>query len=166
MSMLQIEFRKRFLLGTAACTAMLAYALYSQYVGGLMPCPLCTFQRGAYALLGLVFLLGGVHAPRRAWMRIGYIMLTLLAAALGAAIAVRHVWLQHLPPDRVPSCGPDLAYMLEAFPLADVVRKVLTGSGECAKVDWTFLGLAMPAWSLIGFCALAIWAAFGLRRVR
>ncbi len=159
-----IGFRQRFLFGAAACAAMLGYALYSQYVGGLMPCPLCTFQRGAYALLGLVFLLGGLHAPTRFALRAGYVALALTAAAIGAGVATRHVWLQHLPPDKVPSCGPDLAYMLDAFPLADVVRKVLTGSGECAKVDWTLLGLAMPAWSLIGFCALALWAAFGLRR--
>jgi disulfide bond formation protein DsbB len=97
-------------------------------------------------------------------MRAVYVAFALVAAATGAAVATRHVWLQHLPPDKVPSCGPDLAYMLDAFPLADVLRKVLTGSGECAKVDWTFLGLAMPAWSLFGFCTLALWALFGLRR--
>lgn len=164
MPRVMIGFRQRFLLGAVACAAMLGYALYSQFVGGLMPCPLCTFQRGAYALLGLVFLLGGLHGPRQFAVRAVYVALALVAAAIGAGIATRHVWLQHLPPDKVPSCGPDLAYMLDAFPLADVVRRVLTGSGECAKVDWTFLGLAMPAWSLIGFCVLAAWAAFGLRR--
>ncbi|MEP6634101.1 MAG: disulfide bond formation protein B, partial [Luteimonas sp.] len=76
----------------------------------------------------------------------------------GLAISARHVWLQHLPPDDVPACGPGLNYMMEAMPFLGVLRKVLTGSGECAKVDWTFLGLSMPEWSSIWFALLALWA--------
>jgi disulfide bond formation protein DsbB len=130
----------------------------------LVPCPLCTFQRGAFLLLAAVFLLGALHAPRGKGGRGGYGFLALLAAGLGISIAGRHVWLQNLPPDQVPACGPDLSYMMEAFPLGDVLRKVFTGSGECAKVDWTFLGLAMPAWSLIWFVLLALWALYAACR--
>ena len=159
------SFRAQFLFGLLACVAVLAYALYSEYYGGLVPCPLCTFQRGAFVLLGLVFLIGGLHAPRGPAGRHTYGILALLASALGISIAGRHVWLQHLPADQVPACGPDLSFMMEAFPLADVLRKVFTGSGECARVDWTFLGLAMPAWSLICFAVLALWALHaGFRR--
>jgi disulfide bond formation protein DsbB len=159
------SFRAQFLTGFLACVAVLAYALYSQYYGGLVPCPLCTFQRGAFAMLAVVFLVGGLHAPRGRAGRRTYGVLALLAAALGISIAGRHVWLQHLPADQVPACGPDLSFMMEAFPLSDVLRKVFTGSGECARVDWTFLGLAMPAWSLICFVALALWALYaGFRR--
>ena len=152
------SFRAQFLTGFFACIAVLAYALYSQYYGGLIPCPLCSFQRGAFVLLAMVFLLGGLHAPRGRGGRGTYGVLALFAAVLGISIAGRHVWLQHLPADQVPACGPDLSFMMEAFPLADVLRKVFTGSGECARVDWTFLGLAMPAWSLICFVVLALWA--------
>jgi disulfide bond formation protein DsbB len=159
------SFRAQFLAGLLACMAVLAYALYSQYYGGLIPCPLCTFQRGAFVVLAVVFLVGGLHAPRGRAGRGTYGVLALLAAALGISIAGRHVWLQHLPADQVPACGPDLSFMMEAFPLADVLRKVFTGSGECARVDWTFLGLAMPAWSLICFVVLALWALHaGFRR--
>jgi disulfide bond formation protein DsbB len=159
------SFRAQFLFGFFACVAVLAYALYSEYYGGLVPCPLCTFQRGAFVLLGLVFLIGGLHAPRGPAGRRSYGILALLASALGISIAGRHVWLQHLPADQVPACGPDLSFMMEAFPLSDVLRKVFTGSGECARVDWTFLGLAMPAWSLICFVVLALWALHaGFRR--
>lgn len=158
------SFRVQFLLGFAACLALLAYALYTQYYGGLLPCPLCTFQRGAFLALGLVFLLGALHAPRNRRARGAYSVLAALCAGVGVAIAGRHVWLQNLPADQVPACGPDLSYMMEAFPLADVLRKVFTGSGECAEVDWTFLGLAMPAWSLVWFVVLAAWALLaGLR---
>lgn len=152
------SFRAQLLTGFLACVAVLAYALYSQYYGGLIPCPLCTFQRGAFVVLAVVFLVGGLHAPRGRAGRRAYGVLALLAAALGISIAGRHVWLQHLPADQVPACGPDLSFMMEAFPLSDVLRKVFTGSGECARVDWTFLGLAMPAWSLICFVVLALWA--------
>ena len=154
------SFRVQFLSGFLACVAVLAYALYSEYYGGLVPCPLCTFQRGAFMVLGLVFLVGGVHAPRGPLGRRTYGVLALLAAVLGVSIAGRHVWLQHLPPDQVPACGPDLSFMMEAFPLSDVLRKVFTGSGECARVDWTFLGLAMPAWSLLCFVTLGLWAVY------
>lgn len=161
------SFRARCLLGAAVCAALLGYALYTQYVGGLVPCPLCTFQRGAFVALGLVFLAGGLHGPKSRAGRAGYGLAGFLAAATGAAIAGRHVWLQSLPPDQVPACGPDLSYMMEAFPFTDVLRRVFTGSGQCAEVDWTFLGMAMPAWSLVWFVALGAWALYaGLGRSR
>lgn len=157
-------FRTQFLIGFSACVALLAYALYTQHYGGLLPCPLCTFQRGAFVALGLVLLVGALHSPRRPGLRVAYSVLAAICAGVGVAIAGRHLWLQNLPTDQVPACGPDLSYMMEAFPLGDVLRKVFTGSGECAEVDWTFLGLAMPAWSLIWFVLLGVWALYaGLR---
>ena len=150
-------FRLRFLLGFAACAALLGFALYTQHSLYLNPCPLCIFQRIAFAVLGLVFLLGGLFAPRSAGGRRTWGVLALVPALAGLGIAARHVWLTTLPPDQVPACGPPLEFMMDASPLADVVRQVLTGSGECAKVDWSFLGLSMPAWSLVWFALLAAW---------
>jgi disulfide bond formation protein DsbB len=152
------SFRAQSLLGFALCSGLIAYALYTQFHGGLEPCPLCIFQRIAFAALGLAFLIGGLHAPRGALGRRGYGLLASLPAGIGAAIAARHVWLQHLPPDQVPACGPPLGFMMEVNPLTEVVRKVLTGSGECAKVDWSLFGLSMPAWSLLWFVLLGAWA--------
>ncbi len=160
------SFRTRFLLGFVACAGLIAYALYTQFHGGLLPCPLCIFQRVAFAVLGVVFLIGGLHAPRGWAGRRGYGALALLAALVGTAIAGNHVRLQHLPPDQVPSCGPGLDYMLEAMPITGVVRRVMTGSGECAEVDWTFLGLSMPTWSLVWFVLLGGWAAYAAFRRR
>jgi len=153
-------FRAQYLLGFAICAGLLGYALYLEHFQGLVPCPLCTFQRGAFLLLAGVFLLGALHSPKGKAGRGMYALLSLVAAGAGISIAGRHVWLQNLPPDQVPACGPDLSYMMEAFPLGDVLRKVFTGSGECALVDWTFLGLAMPAWSLVWFVLLAFWALY------
>src|SRR3970282_2373653 len=93
-----------------------------------------------------------------------YAIATMLAAGVGIAIAARHVWLQNLPPDQVPTCGPGLDYMLDAMPISGVIRKVLTGSGECANVDWTFLALSIPAWTLVCFVLLAGWAALAAFR--
>jgi disulfide bond formation protein DsbB len=111
-------------------------------------------QRLGIIAVGLLFLLAALHHPERLGARV-YAVAIALAAIAGGAVAARHVWLQHLPPDQVPECGPGLEYMLEAFPLADALKMVLTGSGECAEVDWTFLGLSMPAWVLIWFVILA-----------
>lgn len=160
------SFRVQFLLGFLACAGLLAYAVYVQLHDGLEPCPLCIFQRVAFAALGLVFLIGGLHAPRGAGGRRAYGVLGLIASGVGIAIAGNHVRLQHLPPDQVPACGPGLDYMLESMPIAGVIRRVMTGSGECANVDWTFLGLSMPAWSLIWFVLLAIWVALAAFRRR
>ena len=88
--------------------------------------------------------------------RIAWGLLAFLAAGIGAAIAGRHVWLQHLPPDQVPACGPSLDYMLESMPSwLDVVKKVLRARANAPKVDWTFLGLSMPEWTLLCFVLLA-----------
>ena len=153
------SFRRQCLAGFAACAALLAFALYAQFQLGLLPCPLCIFQRVAFAALGVVFLLAGLHAPRGRGGRAAWGVLALVAAAVGAAIAGRHVWLQGLPPDQVPACGPGLDWMMQTMPVAGVLREVFTGSGECANVDWAFLGLSMPAWSLAWFVLLGAWAA-------
>lgn len=163
MNLIRASFRSQFLLGFVVCAGLLAYAFYLQLHGGLEPCPLCIFQRVAFAALGVVFLVGALHAPVGNGRRV-YGVFALLVAGIGAAIAGRHVWLQSLPPDQVPTCGPGLDYMLDAMPIAGVIRKVLTGSGECAKVDWSFLGLSMPAWTLVCFALLAAWAAFAAFR--
>ena len=163
---LHASFRMQFLFGFVACAALLGYAFYSQLHDGLEPCPLCIFQRVAFAALGLVFLAGAVHAPAGAAGRRVYGVLGLVVSAVGIAIAGNHVRLQHLPPDQVPACGPGLDYMLESMPITGVVRRVMTGSGECANVDWTFLGLSMPAWSLIWFVLLAAWVAYAAFRRR
>ncbi|PWT88352.1 MAG: disulfide bond formation protein B [Proteobacteria bacterium] len=146
--------------------ALLGYGYYLQYVQGLEPCPLCMVQRLFFYLLIATFVIAALHAPRRigAWV---YTAFAVLFAASGAATAGRQVWLQHLPADKVPQCGPDLMFMLENMPLSRTLQKLIQGSGECAKVDWTFLGLSIAEWSLIWFIALAVYALwFAARRSR
>jgi protein dithiol:quinone oxidoreductase len=135
-------------LGFALCAALLGYALYSQYQLGLEPCPLCIFQRIGVLLLGLAFLAAALHHPR-AQGRYLYAGLIALFALATAGVAARHLYVQSLPPGSLPSCGAPLAMMLKFAPVLQVIRKVLTGSGECGEVNWRFLGLAMPAWVLI-----------------
>ena len=140
-------------IGAAAVVGLMAYALYQQHIVGLEPCPLCIFQRVGMIALGIVFAAAALHAPVGRGARV-YGALGAVAALAGAGVAGRHVYLQNLPPDAVPACGPGLDYMLEVFPLAETLRMVFTGSGECAEVDWSFLGLSMPAWVLIWFVLL------------
>lgn len=144
------------LLGFAACVGLMAYALFAQYQLGLEPCPLCVFQRVGVIALGVVFLVAGLHDPGVIGARI-YAALLALAAAAGAGVAGRHVWLQNLPPDQVPACGPGLDFMLDTFPLVEVFSTVLSGSGECAQIIWSFLGLSMPAWVLISVAVLGVY---------
>lgn len=142
--------------GAFACFAMLAYALYAQYGLGLDPCPLCIFQRVALIALGFVFLAAALQDPRRGG-RYVYAAFIGVAALTTAALATRHLYIQSQPPGSIPSCGAPLGVMLKFSPLTEVVRKVLTGGGECSQVNWSFAGLAMPAWVLVA--ALALGAA-------
>lgn len=145
-------------LGFMVCALGLGYAYFVQMGQGVEPCPLCIFQRLALLGVGLLFLLAALHNPQ-GWGAKAYGLLIDLAATVGVLIAGRHVWIQHLPPGEVPTCGPGLNYMLQNFPLGEALREVLTGSGECAKVDWTLLGLSMPEWNILLFLGLG---AFGL----
>ena len=139
----------------AFCSVLIAAALYFQFSGGLEPCPLCISQRIMVLMVGVVMLAAVLHRPGRAGIR-AYAVAGFLTAIGGAAISARHVWLQHLPPEEVPSCGPGLGYMLENFPIGDTVKAMLSGTGDCAKVDWTLFGLSMPAWVLLCFLGLAV----------
>ena len=142
--------------GFIVCASMMAYALYAQYQLYLEPCPLCIFQRVAVVGIGIAFLLLAAHDPHAGWARRSYLGLLGLATIGGVVVAGRHVWLQNLPSDEVPSCGPGLGYMLDNFPLGDALKMVFTGSGECANVDWQFLGLSMPTWVLIAVSGLGV----------
>lgn len=157
MNPLRWSFRTRCLLGFLACAGLLAYALYVQFVEGLMPCPFCILQRVAFMALGLVLLVAGLHAPASAGGRKAYGVLAGLAAAAGIGIAARHVWVQLFPPP-LPSCGAGLEFMAATRGWPGAIRQVLTGSGDCSMIDWSFLGLSMPMWSLLWFVLLGIWA--------
>jgi len=124
----------------------------------LEPCPLCIFQRVGVFVLGVLFLIAALHDPAAFGRRL-YAVLLSLAALATVGIALRHLYIQSLPPGSVPACGASLDFMLKVFSLSEVLVKVLTGSGECAKVTWEFLGLAMPAWVLISAVVLG---GFGL----
>lgn len=134
---------------------MLAYALYAQYGLGLEPCPLCIFQRVALIVLGIIFLAAALQHPRGGG-RYVYAALVGVAALATAALAMRHLYIQSQPPGSLPSCGAPLEVMLKYSPLTEVVRKVLTGSGECGQINWSFAGLAMPAWVLVAALVLAV----------
>jgi disulfide bond formation protein DsbB len=148
--MLQSLSPRRVFFGLAimAVIAMLFARVYLEQMLGLPPCPLCMTQRVFVVLWGVIALVAALHNPARTGRRI-YAALCALAALAGAAIAVRHVWIQHLPPDQVPACGPSLEYMLDTLPFSETVSMVLMGDGDCAAIHWTFLGLSIPEQTLV-----------------
>ena len=148
--------RTAFALPALACALLLGFGYFLQYVQGLQPCPLCLVQRGFFYAVMAVCAVGALHAPGRRGTA-AYSSLAGLFALGGTGIAARQVWLQHLPPDKVPQCGPDLFFMLENFPLSRTLKTLVSGTGECAAVDWTFLGLSIAEWSLAWFLALALY---------
>jgi disulfide bond formation protein DsbB len=152
----RIRFTPRiwFFLGFLGCVFLLSMGAYFQFVGGLEPCPLCISQRIGILLTGIVFLIAGLHNPGLAGVK-AYAILGALTALGGGAISIRHVWLQHLPPEEVPECGPGIEYIFNNFPLTETLKLMVSGTGDCAKVDWTFWGLSMPAWTLVAFLMLA-----------
>lgn len=141
----------------------MSFALYLEHVKGLDPCPLCVFQRVGLMAMGIYALIAFLHNPASNLMKRMYALLATLSIGWSVGVAARHVWLQTLPPDQVPSCGPGLNYLIDALPLKTVLSEVLTGSGECAAIDWTFLGQSLPVWSLVFFSVLlliCLWQLF------
>ena len=126
-----------------------------QYVSGLEPCPLCMMQRLVIYFLGAVFLIAALHKPGLLGQRIYASLISLLGLA-GAGFASRQLWLQSLPPDQVPACGPSLDYMIDVLPWTEVLRVMMYGTGDCAKVQWTFLSLSIPGWTLIAFAVFVL----------
>jgi disulfide bond formation protein DsbB len=165
--MKRISPRIGFLAGFLVCAGLLAFALYLQHFEFQEPCPLCILQRVAFIALMVIFLVAALHGPGRIG---GFVYggLLFLVAGIGAAVAARHVWLQHLPKNQVPECGPGLEYMLQKFPLSRALDKILSGSGECAEAGWSFLGLTIAGWSLVWLVILgvfSVWLAWlGTRR--
>ncbi|MCP5205273.1 MAG: disulfide bond formation protein B [Pseudomonadales bacterium] len=146
----RLVFLGLFLLAVAA---LLIARFYMEGYLGLAACPLCMTQRAFVLLWGLIALLAALHNPGVVGRRI-YAVLCGLAAAGGGAVAARHIWLQHLPADQAPACGPSLEYMLDTLPFSETVSLVLMGDGNCADTVWTFLGLSIPEQTMLLFCAV------------
>jgi disulfide bond formation protein DsbB len=151
------------LTGFLACAGLMTYALYAQHVLGLEPCPLCIFQRIGVIALGVVFLIAALHHPR-AWGRFVYAGLIAVAALALLGVAGRHMYIQTLPPGAVPSCGAPLDVLVQFTPILELVKKVLTGGGECQQIDWTFLGLSMPVWVFLCGLVLGAWGVYANTR--
>tara|TARA_B100000287_G_scaffold21544_1_gene21264 strand:- start:30 stop:515 length:486 start_codon:yes stop_codon:yes gene_type:complete len=127
------------------CISLLATAFYMEYQLGLEPCPMCIVQRIAVALAGLAALIGILHNKLKKF----YLGLTAFFSAAGSLSAIRHLYLQSLPPDRVPSCGPDLNYLLENNFVSDALIQLFIGDGNCTEVMWSLMGISIPGWVLI-----------------
>jgi disulfide bond formation protein DsbB len=150
------------LAAAVVCAGMLGYAIYAEKYLGFVPCPLCMFQRVCIGALGVVFLLAALHPAKRVGAAV-YGVLIFIVAGATTWVAGRHVWIQAQPHGTVPACGAPLDTLMDMFPLLEVVRKVMTGGGECGVIDWTFLGISMPGWVLI--CAVALGLAGVLNNI-
>lgn len=152
-----LNYRLMNLAGFLACVIGMAFALYLEHVKGYEPCPMCIFQRVAMIAAGVLFLAGVIHGPSGAvrWLWSG---LATTASAIGAGIAGRHVWLQSLPEDLRPACGPTLDYLMDFMPLTEVVSTILKGDGNCAIIDAQWLGVSLPGWTLVAFIGIGLFA--------
>lgn len=143
-------------------TMMLVAWLYFERYLKLEPCPLCMTQRGFVVAVGLMAALAWLHKPGRIGRRI-YAGLGIVFAGLGIVVAGRHTWLQSLPADQAPACGPSLDYMFEVLPFMEALRVLFQGDGNCAEIQWSLMGLSIPGWTLvafIGLIAINLWQAF------
>ena len=145
--------RRVLALTAAGCVLMLAFGLYLQHVVGLEPCPMCIVQR--YALLLVAIVCGLTALAKSRGLLVGGSVLTLIAAGFGAFVAARQSFLQWFPPE-IASCGRDFYGMIETFPLKRAIPMIFKGSGDCTKVDWTFLGGSIANWSFVGFVGIGL----------
>ena len=164
--MIHVTRRHLLLTGFLISVLLIVYVLYAEHVLGLEPCPLCILQRVAVIALGLSFLLLAVRPPQRKQSKFMAALLLVMISSGGAGVAARHVWLQNLPPDKVPGCGPGLDFMMANFPLSEVLEMVFSGSGECAEISWSFAFLSMPAWVIIWLIVLGSFGVWSIHQRR
>jgi len=164
--MMLVTRRHLLLTGFLISVLLIAYALYTEHVLGLEPCPLCILQRVAVIALGLSFLLLALRSPQRKQLKFLASLLLIMISSAGVGIAARHVWIQNLPPDKVPGCGPGLDFMMANFPLSEVLEMVFSGSGECAEISWSFAFLSMPAWVIIWLIVLGSFGVWSIHQRR
>jgi protein dithiol:quinone oxidoreductase len=145
--------RWTFLIIFLGCTGLILTGLYMQYAMELYPCPLCITQRIFIIAVGLTGLLAFLLNPKTLGRRI-FAVFGIICAALGASFSIRQLYLQSLPKDQVPACGPDLGYLLENFPLMDALSVLLRGDGNCAEVQWALFGISIAGWTLVAFVGL------------
>jgi disulfide bond formation protein DsbB len=163
-----ISYRASRLFFFLFCHELIIAAYYFQFVDNLEPCPLCILQRVCFAFLALLFLIAGLHNPGHKGQLV-YNILAFIPAATGVYVAGTHTWLQHLPKNEVPTCGPGLNYLLDTLPVTDALQQIFRGSGECADVSWRLYGFSMPEWTLAIFSGFTlmlgwmIWKGFKRR---
>lgn len=160
---MNISNRLIYLIIFLSCVALMGYGLYLQHVTGLTPCPMCILQRIAFVFVGALALIAAMYNPQRTGNMI-YSALIAIGSLTGLGIAARHVYVQNLPPEQLAQCGPGLDYMIESFGLAQALPLIFKGEGECAASAWKFLGLTIPAWSLVWFAIFAVAAGWILLR--
>lgn len=156
--MLQLTTYRNLQIFLVIMTAIgMSFALFFlQRYMGFSPCPLCIFQRIGLMIMGGFALIAALLNPKSMALRLILWLGSLAGIGWATIVAGRHVWLQHLPADQVPSCGPGLDYWIDTLPMQQVLKEVFAGSGECASIEWTFLGLSIPEQSLILFSILIL----------
>ncbi len=160
----RLSFRQVMLLIAFACAAMLAFGYYLQHIVGLEPCPMCVVQRYAIFLIAIKAIITPARSLNRSnFMHISGSVLLIITALAGAFVAARQSWLQWYPPE-IASCGRDIYGMIETFPLQKVLPMIFKGSGDCTKIDWTFLGGSIANWSFLFFCGFAAVGMWNLYR--
>lgn len=152
-----ISRRWLYLAGAAVVGGIFCSALFMQYVLREDPCPLCMVQRVIFIVIGVWFFIAALHNAKQIGSRV-YSVLIALTALIGVGVSSRHIWIQHLPKDQVPACGPGLDFMLQNFPMSEVLQELMHGSGECAAKGWTFLTLGLPEWALVWYVLLGVFA--------
>jgi disulfide bond formation protein DsbB len=149
-----------------SCVGLLAYAHYVQYILFIEPCPLCILQRLGFYGLGIVALIALIHGPQGK-AAVLYGILAGIPGLYGVGVAARHTWLQMNPPEfGTASCGAGLEYMMETVGWLEALGSAFEGSGDCSMIDWSFLGLGMPTWTLIWFIGLVAGIAWGVVKFR
>ena len=153
MSNSLLSIRHLLLLIWVGATILIGVALYMQYFMDLIPCALCMTQRVFIIAIACVTFLAWLQNPKEAGLKI-YTSISMLFAVIGGAFSVRHLWLQSLPEDLAPACGPSLGYLLETVPFTQALSVLLQGDGNCAESVWSLFGITIPGWALIAFIGL------------
>ena len=152
-----LNSKRTFVILFLVCLGMMAVALFMEHILMLKPCMLCYMQRGAVILVGLIAGIGFLINSEKLIVYKGFVIGCVIAVLSGIGLSLRQLYLQSLPPKLVPSCAPDIDYLLNTLPFLEVLVMAITGDGNCAEVLWSFMGISIPGWTLIGFVVILIY---------
>jgi len=144
----------------AASIAVLGSAVASQYLGGLVPCILCQYQRVPYVAI-LMIATTALLFPR---VTFEALIIAAMTFTIGGAIGVFHVGVEQVWWEGLKSCGSTIG----ATDSLDDLRAQIMAAPivRCTDIQWSLFGISMAGYNVLASAGLTTFAVLAALRAR